>query len=265
MKKMLAALIERMDDPRLASNKIIQWGSPVPAFGNLSSAAVATLGINPSNREFVNSKGHELDGNERRFQTLRSLGISKWSDATSSHLLSMENSCKNYFLYNPYNAWFKSLDNLISGTRTSYYGKKSTACHLDLIPYATSCKWTDLTSSQRTQLLSSTGDTLGLLLKDSKVQLLVLNGRTVIENLSKISDLEYKYRLMPTWSLPRSNGSVLGYSCRGVVTNICGIKLNREIVVLGLNHNIQSSFGVTSQVKESIRDWITLKGNEVLN
>jgi len=51
---------------------------------------------------------------------------------------------------------------------------------------------------------------------------------------------------------------VAGVAYRGSINNISGIELGRSIEVLGFNHNIQSSFGVTTQVRKSIQEWITL-------
>jgi hypothetical protein len=63
---------------------------------------------------------------------------------------------------------------------------------------------------------------------------------------------------MMGWSLPRqSNGGVTGFAYQGVVQNLAGIKLQKELFVLGFNHNLQSSFGVTRQVTDAIKRWIT--------
>jgi hypothetical protein len=45
---------------------------------------------------------------------------------------------------------------------------------------------------------------------------------------------------------------------------LSGIRLAEEILVLGYNHNLQSSFGVTNTVIFAIRDWITDAVNEAL-
>src|SRR5207302_775531 len=121
----------------LCAAQVIPWSSPVPVFGNLETAKVATLGINPSNREFVDVSGNELDGNSRRFHTLRSLDIPTWTKAKDRHLQLINDSCSDYFQRNPYDAWFRKLDSIITGTNTSYYHSLSHACHLDLVPYAT--------------------------------------------------------------------------------------------------------------------------------
>jgi hypothetical protein len=219
---------------------------------------VATLGLNPSNREFVDGAGKELDGALRRFHTLKSLGLSRWSDATARHLQLIVESCRAYFSRNPYDGWFRKLDYLIAGTRASYYDHSVTACHLDLIPYATSCKWTELTPKQRSLLISVSGDTLGLLLRDSQIRLLILNGNSVVEQFQSMAGINLEKRVMHDWGLPRrSQSDVAGIAYKGIVREVSGIRLNRDLLVLGFNHNIQSSFGVTTQVTDAIRRWIS--------
>jgi len=255
-------LVARMTDPQLIDAAVIPWSSPVPAFGDLSSSRVATLGLNPSNREFVDGAGNELDGTVRRFQTLRSLGLQSWREAKSEHFDLIDESCRRYFFANPYDGWFRKLDRIIGGTGSSYYA--GSACHLDLIPYATGCKWTDLTSGQRETLLSRVGDTLGLLLKNSPVEVLVLNGRSVVDRFEAMSGNQLNRRTFPTWALPRRSEDVQGLGYEGTVSSVAGITLGREIKVLGFNHNIQSSFGVTREVTEAIGSWIARSARRVL-
>lgn len=265
MDTMLSTLVKRLDDTVLSATNVIPWSCPVPSFGNLSISRIATLGLNPSNREFVDCEGRELEGASRRFHTLRSLGLARWSDARPQHLRLIWDSCRGYFLSNPYDLWFKKLDRIISGTKVSYYDASAQACHLDLIPYATACKWTELTHYQRSSLLTLAGDTLGLLLRESQVRVLILNGNSVVENFQEIATVCLEKVEKHNWTLPRrSEPGVMGFSYMGTVRELSGIRLNREILVLGFNHNIQSSFGVTTQVMASIRRWIARWAGAVL-
>ncbi len=252
----LATLVERLNEPLLEKTDIIRWGCPVPSFGDLSNSKIATLGLNPSNKEFVDKTGKELNGVSRRFHTLNSLDLDCWSKVEDYHLDLINFSCKEYFSRNPYDTWFKKLDYLISETNTSFYSSVESACHLDLIPYATSCKWTELNRTQRQSLMTAVGDTLGLLIKDSPVNVLILNGRSVVNNLESITEIELKQELMPDWELPRKTSGIKGIAYKGLVSKISGVNLNRQILVLGFNHNIQSSFGVTKQVINSIKKWL---------
>jgi hypothetical protein len=55
------------------------------------------------------------------------------------------------------------------------------------------------------------------------------------------------------WTLPRASGSgIIGLKYSGSLTSIAGIELDRSIKVIGYNHNLQSSFGVTNAVVRRI-------------
>jgi hypothetical protein len=253
----LTTLLNRMDSPSLAATSVIKWSAPVPSFGDLSTSLVATIGLNPSNREFVDDLGHELCHADRRFHTLGSLGIGAWSEADTRHLQLILLSCSGYFRNNPYDRWFKKLDQIVSGTSASFYADLYPACHLDLIPYATSVKWMDLDQKERTALLDATADGLGLLLRDSPVRVVILNGKTVVEQFQYVAAAVLDKKEMPDWSLPRESGrDVAGFAYVGKISQLADVQLNRELLVLGYNHNIQSSFGVTTQAVNAIRDWV---------
>ena len=95
--------------------------------------------------------GAELTGERRRFHTLGSLGLWSWADVDVRHLRLILDSCSAYFSGNPYDVWFRKLDQVVCGAGASFYGGMDGACHLDLIPYATARKWTELSSRQRSR------------------------------------------------------------------------------------------------------------------
>jgi len=256
-RSLISNLVEKLNDRVLIEADVIPWGAPVFCFGDLLNATVATLGLNPSNREFVNERGEELTGNQRRFHTLESLKIKCWAEMEIQHFHQILESCRYYFSGNPYDLWFKKLDAILAGAGFSYYGLNPTACHLDLVPYATSRKWTELNAKERGLLLSVGAETLAQLLKASAVNVLILNGRTVVNQFEAISEMRLEGKRKASWTLPRSAGDgVPGIGYSGILDTLAGIELGRSILVLGYNHNIQSSFGVTRAVTSSIRDWI---------
>ena len=253
----LTTLLNQLDTPDFSGTDVIPWGCPVPSFGDLSRSSVATLGINPSNREFVDHSGEELDGPYRRFPTLQSFGLRSWSDVDVRHVRVIVESCYSYFDGNPYNAWFKKLDHIVSGAKASYSGDPVHACHLDLIPFATKRKWTDIPVKDQSALLDISGDTLAHLIQNSPVQTLILNGASVVAQFQKLSGICLESQNMPAWSLQRTRGNdVLGVAYRGVVDSLSNMSIGREILVLGFNHNLQSSFGVSSNIVNSIRRWV---------
>jgi hypothetical protein len=115
--------------------------------------AVATLGINPSHVEFVDSGGVLLDGNRRRLATLASLGVSEHRDLDARSAAWVIDDCARYFARRPYRRWFDPLDRLLrEGAFVSYYD--GTACHLDLVQWATSPVWGRLTDAVPWRLLA---------------------------------------------------------------------------------------------------------------
>lgn len=268
MLEVISYLLGQLERTPHRKTRIIPWSSPVPAFGDVSRSRVATVGLNPSNKEFVDDNNKELEGDARRFHTLQSLGLKTWSEAGSDHCRRIEVSCQSYFSGNPYNRWFRELDFLISGTDFSYYSSMFSACHLDLIPFATTCKWAELTPDQRTNLLRISGNALGRLVKDSPIRVLILNGSSVVAHVQSLCDDALSSKSMQEWELPRTKAGaagITGYAYRGTIKSLAGVQLQRSISVFGFNHNIQGSFGVTRGVKTSIRRWLSKRVTEALH
>ena len=87
----------------------------------------------------------------------------------------------------------------------------------------------------------------------SPIQLLVLNGRSVVDAFVASTESALTLTAVNDLSLPRAGGKwIQGLRWDGVVTHIAGYDLGREVRVVGFNHNMQSSFGVTKQVMERI-------------
>lgn len=251
----IRTLLVQLTQRPLREAGIIPWSSPIPVFGQFGDCEIATVGLNPSNREFVDEQGNELADSERRFHTLRSLALRQWADVDYRHLMMIAQSCCRYFEANPYDTWFRALDRVIAGTGASFYS--GNACHLDLVPYATGQKWTALSVVQRSNLLRKTGSVLPALLNSSPIRILILNGSTVVKTLEAGIDTSLQAFEMPAWKLPRASGDpVRGVAFSGVATSLFGVRLRRAVHIIGYNHNIQSSFGVTREVRESICDWI---------
>ena len=215
------------------------------------------MGINPSDREFTSANGQELEGLDRRLPTLGSLGISQWSQVDASHLREIIDACTLYFRRNPYDRWFRALEQVLNPSDLTFYGSEPTACHVDLFSFATSPKWGVLPASRRRRLLDSNRDALGSLLRDSALELLILNGKSVVDHFEMMTAKRLDQTTMHSWSLPRDHGpSVVGVAYSGDVDEVGGVRLGRRVSVLGYNHNLQSSFGVTRQVVARIGRWL---------
>jgi hypothetical protein len=236
---------------------VMTWSCPVPYFGRLRQATVATVGINPSNREFVDAAGNELDGPSRRFPTLRSLGIQTWEEASSLDLAAIVSACEEYFSRNPYSRWFDVLDGVVQAAGVSYYSADNPAVHLDLTPYVTQLKWGALRPEQQRALLSSGSDLMAAVLRDSNIRLVVLNGISVVRQFETVAGVELTSEHNPGWDLPRrQNGAVRGIAFSGSIDHIGEVSLGRSIDIVGFNHNLQSSFGVTRRATAAIAEWI---------
>ncbi len=255
MKPLMSTMLQRLSVAD--HDELIRWAAPVPCFGDLTSSGVATVGINPSNREFVDTDGLELSGLQRRFHTLSSLGIECWDDAQEEAIDGILELCSEYFFRNPYGAWFNRLTPIISAAGASYYDRLFPACHLDLLPFATDAKWGSLPPARRREILDSNADLLVDLIATSDLELLILNGQSVVSEFMLMTGLQLAAQEMPGWDLPRASGQpVAGIGYKGTCEALNGKALAKPLTVLGFNHNIQSSFGVTSEVIQNISKWV---------
>jgi hypothetical protein len=249
-------LVDQLATGRPIELGAIRWAAPVVSFGDPQESTVATLGLNPSNLEFVTPSGEPLLLPHRRFESLESLGIDHWRAARRTHSRRIWTACADYFSRNPYDAWFRRLDALLVGLGVSYYPSLMArrACHLDLVPYSTTEKWSSLGGARR-ELESLGLPSLLRTLKASSIQVLILNGSGVVRSFERSLGVGALCKsTMPAWSL--QGGRIGGEATFGRIRRIDDIDLGREILVLGFNHNIQSSYGVTRNVIAEIRDWL---------
>ncbi len=259
--------LDRQTSQASGNSSLLNWSSPVPYFGRLSDSRVATVGLNPSVSEFLDRQGNELDGEARRLPTLHSLGLSDWGSADYSHISEMLIACEHYFAVNPYGRWFDVLDRVLQPSGYSYYSLESPAVHLDLVPFATDPKWNALTSAERAGLLASGSRFLADSIAASAVDLVILNGRSVVIHFESMLDSHSLVaNPMSAWDLPRPDGrSVPGIAFEGVIDRLGGVDIGRQVRVLGFNHNLQSSFGVSARVVREIGKWISASSRRVLS
>lgn len=254
---LLATLLERLDAGELRHTSVLPWGLPIPFFGRIESATVATLGLNPSSREFTTAEGTPLPDFARRLPTLESVGIDSWAEVTGRQIRALLNECATYFQRNPYARWFNVLERALAPAGVSFYGEVDNACHLDISPYATTTSWGSLPRSEEEILLKLGRDGLGRALRDSRVRLLVLNGAGVVKSFEGMTESRLGRSEMAAWALPRSGSPpARGIAYSGNVSEIGGVALDRRLRVVGFNHNLQSSFGVTTRAVEAIGEWI---------
>lgn len=252
-----ATAVHRLARGEVDDQAVMTWTCPVPYFGRVRHARIGTLGINPSGREFIDFGGRELGGSDRRFPTLGSLGLRTWLDASSLDVTAIVDACDDYFFGNPYDRWFGILEAIVQPAGASYYSAQEPAAHLDLVPYATHTKWGELRQDQRRLLLSSSSDLLARLLRDSPIELLVLNGSSVVRQFQAVAEVELLAELQCAWDLHRRGSErVRGVAYGGTVNHIGDVDLGRSISVAGFNLNLQSSFGVSRRASDAIASWV---------
>jgi hypothetical protein len=235
----LQAMVRRPVPP---GAPVVAGSTPVVAFGEFRRAEVATLGINPSAAEF-RADGRLLGGSRRRLATTESLGLAEFTEASDEQLAGLVEECVGYFARNPYWRWFAPLEELLRrALRVSY--RDGTACHLDLVQWATDPVWGRLADAEvRKQLLAEGAAHLAAQLRAERIALVLCNGRQVVEqvratglaSLAQVGELAYG----------------TGRRCRLYAATGGGV------CFLGWSTNLQSSFGVTTDLRARLASWIT--------
>lgn len=173
---------------------VLRGSTPVISFGDFRSAHVATLGINPSDSEFI-EKGAWLTDDKQRLATLQSLGLSALEEASEVDVSVIVDACCNYFSPsgNPYWRWFRVLDKLLQdGLGVSY--EAGDAVHLDLVQWATAPVWGQIKEANyRNQLIQSDREFLREQLARENIQLVIMNGRSVLDQVQR-AGVRYTHR-----------------------------------------------------------------------
>lgn len=221
--------------------------APVLYFGNIQNAKVATIGLNPSDIEFYDRKGLELEGSKRRFPSLKSLKLQTWDAISKEQWSILESSYQNYFNNTPYFYWFDQLDKLLFETSFSYYFPYSNVVHLDLVPLVTKNKWGNLTFVEQQIILEKFKDIFIDILDASDINVIILNGKSVVNQIQKTFNLSFEIEKMPQIDLCFENRIIAGYIFRGTL-----LLQNKIVKIIGYNHNIQSSFGIKTEVVNNL-------------
>ena len=118
----------------------------------------------------------------------------------------------------------------------------------------------------RNSLLEANRDALLRVVGNSPLRVLVLNGAGVVRGFERAFGTCLTRRQMPAWNLSRSSGrDVVGYAYEGILDGLSDIgNTDHRVLVLGFNHNIQGSFGVSDSVVSAIGGWIARRGEAFL-
>lgn len=181
-----AVLYERLR--REPSNSTVGNTLPVLFFGDLFTAKIATVALNPSWQEYLASAGrgkHELTGPERRFETLGSLGVATRSVLTDEHCRQAIEKMRAYFQPGkPIYSYFRALDRVTQGMGYSY--ERGEVAHLDLIQEATDPTWSGLAPDALASLRKLDSPFLRWEIANFPLVALVCNGKTVFDTVRSL-------------------------------------------------------------------------------
>lgn len=169
--------------------QLVAGSTPVVSFGYPKSAKVATLGINPSSNEFLVGNGDKnpLAGQNKRLVDAEVLGNLKITSLDRQQALKVIQGCFSYFENNPYE-WFDALQEYALNPVGASF-KNGTACHLDLVQWATDPVWQDpkMPKEIKSLLLNDDKDFLEYQLTHYNFSHVFLNGSTVLNQVEKLN------------------------------------------------------------------------------
>jgi hypothetical protein len=190
--------IKRAIEPDMC---ITPRSTPVIWFGDYENAAACTVSLNPSDLEFYKhpkkqkdyiSPANLLSCKDERLCSRETLKKEDHEKLTDTNAEMVKESCTNYFEKNPYKGWFDPFDKFIKRFGAySYYDH--TCVHLDLVQWATTPKWSDLSEETKQKHLDNDLPVLKHLLEKG-FEVMFLNGSTVVENTSKCLDIQLEHK-----------------------------------------------------------------------
>ena len=162
---------------------------PVLCTGDIFSATLATIGINPSYREYLDTEGTELAGGERRFETLSSLEASDRDSLSQEQCDRAIDTMRGYFDAGRtvYYQWFNSLRRVTEAMGLRY--EKREVAHLDLVQEATKPTWSELNKAspkEAESLLASDLPFLKWQLETFHLTAIFCNGKTAYEAVRRL-------------------------------------------------------------------------------
>lgn len=219
---------------RPASASTVPGPLTVLFFGDLLTAEIATVSLNPSRREYTNNRGEELEGAERRFETLNSLQASARASMSDEQCDRAIATMRGYFDPDkPAYSWFASLSRVVQGMGYDYQRRE--VAHLDLVQEATDPTWSKLLSekpSEGRSLLESDAPFLQWQIERFPLKALFCNGRTAFDqvvNLTHSHVVVSETRARLRWTI--AVGSIS----------------ERRIAVVGWNIPLARPTGLTAQ------------------
>ena len=152
---------------------------PILFFGDLFAADVATVGLNPSDQEYLTKDGTILSGAAQRFATLESLGATDRGSLTDAQCNEAIGHMRDYYDAGKpvYGSWFNALARVVDGFGASF--RDRSAVHLDLVQESTSPVWGELSPGQKTALLEQDLPFLEWEIRAFPLRAVICTGKTV--------------------------------------------------------------------------------------
>jgi hypothetical protein len=185
-------VLERVMAPYPKNCHVVPYSTPVVSFGNPETSTVATLGINPSSREFLGKGKNLLAAEEKRLVDLETLGLT--SEINQLDLEQAEkvlSGCVQYFEGTTTYGWFLRLQEYVLDSVNASYKPSAEenvegACHLDLVQWATDPVWRHLDKGIQKTLLESDLEFLRFQLTNYGFKKLFLNGHEVVNQFKRL-------------------------------------------------------------------------------
>jgi hypothetical protein len=240
--EILERLIKRTMEAFPQNAPIVEQSTPVVAFGDCTTARVATLGINPSYEEFQDSNGVLLKGKEKRLVDHESLGGDFTFGLSESQAEKVIAGCSTYFLNRPF-GWFDDIENVVLKPNGMNY-RSGEACHLDVIQWATNPIWSKITNQREcVSLLENDSEFLKFQIASQGYDFIFLNGNTVIKQVKSLNLVK----------LQHAGFTPFGH---GVRKSRLWLGELGETKFIGWNLNIQRH-ETTPSNKAALSEWIT--------
>ena len=185
-----------------------RW-TPISYFGEITKANAWTISINPSAREFTDSKATELTGPQQRFARVADFpDSSSRSEVAHHHLDTVLDMQRTVLRRAPYRNYFarlgrfialasarqREVDPLTPYTAGVQFGRsRFLFCHLDIVKCATKKPWSELTARDKRTLIGNCSPYLEQQIRSSpQLRLIFINGRTAYnECLPLLSHLSF--------------------------------------------------------------------------
>lgn len=187
-------IIDLIKSPIDEKLEITKGSTPIPFFGDIEKSSSCTISLNPSDREFYTSRNELLVNTASRLCYRKMLG-KKDNDVLSDHDAEIVlEKCNAYFKNRPYKQWFGKIDYFLKcfDNDLSYYN--GTVVGLDLVQWATSPKWDDISENSKSVLLNQGLPFLKELLLQKKFKYIFLNGRTACSKICEHLGIKYDER-----------------------------------------------------------------------